>query len=185
MQKMKRFVMMLVAALLLIGAGYSQAKAVTIDPSKLGGDEYDFSTLKGVGPQTISFTLHTAADTLTVDLLGLGIGQVSAYLCSSVSKCNPLLLVNNVKTPDSHSFWQGTGLLSLASTAEFNYSGLLAGTYYLKLVGAPVFAGLVFGAITAELAATPIPASLLMFLTALGGLGFMAKRRKSLSAAIA
>ena len=77
-----------------------------------------------------------------------------------------------------------TGLQSLSGTTLTKF--LSAGTYYLRLFG--VAAGnsaknsvltSLTGNINATVAATPIPPALLLFGTALGGLGFMARRRKA------
>jgi hypothetical protein len=64
-------------------------------------------------------------------------------------------------------------------------TSLAAGTYYLRLFGVSqdgsvgAFSGLLSA--TSAVAATPIPAALLLFITALGGLGFAGWRRKQLS----
>jgi hypothetical protein len=176
---MKRFTMMLAAVLLLVGAAYGPAKAATIglDPSPT--DDASFFLLKGSAAQKVSFTLTQVAD-VTIDLLGLGIPHVNLSLlqCTNAS-CTTTSAVGS-------SGGSGPTGLGFLSTAEFTYAGLLANTKYLiNITGAPLIGlGIVLGQISA-VAATPIPASLLMFLTALGGLGFVAKRRKSLAGAAA
>jgi len=165
---MKRFTMMLAAVLLLAGAAFVPAKAATIglDPSPT--DDADFFVVKGTGAKTVKFTLTQAAD-VTINLLGLGLGAVNFTLCTNAACAGPNGVVAG--TPDLDS-------VGLLSTAEWTYANLSASTnYFIRITGNPAFVGLVLGTISA-VAATPIPASLLMFLTALGGLGFFAKRRK-------
>jgi len=177
---MKRFTMMLAAVLLMAGAAFVPAKAGTIGLDPTPTDDQGFFVTKGSGDNnSTKFTLTQGAN-VTINLLGLGIPHVSLtlYACGDAN-CT----TKSVVAPDAPG--GSLNSLILLSTAEFTYSGLLSTTKYLiSISGAPLLGvGFVLGNISA--AVTPIPASLLMFLTALGGLGFMAKRRKTLSAAIA
>jgi hypothetical protein len=176
MQKMKRFTMMLAAVLLMVGAAFVPAKAATIVLDPTPADDATFSAFKGAGTTTIKFTLTQAAD-VTINLLGIGLGQVSMSLCTTSASCGTPVATDPSNPPSLAS-------LFILSTAEFSYANLSATTYYLNIIGSPAFVGFVLGNISA-VAATPIPASLVMFLTALGGLGFVAKRRRALSSAMA
>jgi len=177
MKKMKRFTMILAAVLLLAGAAFVPAKAATIGLDASPTDNAGFFVLKGASNNnSVQFTLTQAAD-VTINLLALGIPHVSMSLLQcATSACASTSVVATNGAPSLNG-------LVLLSTGEFNYAGLLAGTtYMLSLSGAPFLGmGLVLGSISA-VATTPIPASLLMFLTGLGALGFFAKRRKLASA---
>lgn len=164
---MKRLMMMLAAVLLMAGVAGTPASAVpiTLDPSPT--DIEGFFLQKGPADQQTAFTLTQNAD-VQINLLALGFGGVNFSLlaCTDIT-CATTSAVTGTPTLNA---------LGFASTAEFSYAALSAGTTYLINITGVI--GFVLGVISAQVAATPIPGALLMFLTALGGLGFMTKRRK-------
>ncbi|MES1179653.1 MAG: VPLPA-CTERM sorting domain-containing protein, partial [Hyphomicrobium sp.] len=78
-----------------------------------------------------------------------------------------------------------TGLVSEDETSggTTNLTSLIIGpgTYYLRLFGtiAGVSDNSVLTSLNGTITATPIPAGLPLFVTALGALGFMARRRRT------
>jgi len=94
--------------------------------------------------------------------------------------------------PAPISLTNTTGLLTLGNTngGTLGTLTLTAGTYYLRLFGllpGNINSGHALSGISGSLtvAATPIPAALPLFATALGLMGFFGWRRKSTSAAVA
>jgi hypothetical protein len=74
-----------------------------------------------------------------------------------------------------------TGGSSNGNAAGAGLTSLASGSYYLRIFGVPVgsishFTGQI---VASAVAATPIPAALPLFLSALGALGFAARRRKA------
>jgi hypothetical protein len=144
-----------------------------------------------------SFTLNTAADITAAAsaTAGTNVLESHAALFSSSPSGTTLVVGHN---PDPLTgLTDTTGLLTTVSSTgnsvlnSLNAVNLAAGTYYLRLFG--VIAG--NSAINSKLtglsgtftavAATPIPAALPLFATALGLFGFMGWRRKATPAAAA
>jgi hypothetical protein len=139
------------------------------DTAKLDGavvaDGTDFAEVHAViyGADPSGQDLFTNGDPGIVD------GAGNTNLIDIGSSNSDLLAGGN-----SNGNAAGAGLGSLAS-----------GSYYLRIFGVPVGAISHFtGQITASavMAATPIPAALPLFLSAIGALGFAARRRKPAAA---
>jgi len=134
-----------------------------------------------------SFTLNSAADVSLTSSATAGTNVLDGHaaLFSSSPAGTDLLLASLVDLTDT------TGLLTAGNSAgnpnlnSLDAINLAAGTYYLRLFG--VIAGnsninshltALAGTFTA-VAATPIPAALPLFASALGLFGFMGWRRKA------
>lgn len=166
---MKRFMMALVGAVLAIASMQVSAKAATIDL----GDVTDSSnsTFGGVlgffQPPTaisddIKFTLTAPA-------------FVSGTLNNIQVSFGPFNLLDI--TGFTATFLGNP--LSLDPSGNFSIAGMLAaGDYLIHIAGTT--AGFLGGAyhITVAAATTPIPGALLLFVTALGGMGFVRFRRR-------
>jgi len=175
MKTMTRLMTILAAVLLMAGATLAPARAATIVLDPAPTDTEGFFRLVGPSGSNVTFTLTHNAD-VNINLLALGFGGVNF----SLAACTNALCTTSTGVPGTPTL---NSLGAFVSTAEFSYSALSAGTkYLLSITGV---AGLVLGSLTAQVAATPIPAALLMFLTALGGLGFMAKWRKPMGVSAA
>jgi len=165
---MRRLGLLLIAAVALLVAHHAPASATTILEDVSPVEDQGFITnyhSSGLVNKFYQFDI-TEDGTLTLDLHLFGKINVTIGLFNS----------DGVYTPD-----EGTQVLASLSggTADgtFTYSGLLAGTYFLSLAGFHCSCSGLSGVLQLT-AATPIPAALLMFLTALGGMGFFGWRRK-------
>jgi hypothetical protein len=155
----------------------------------------DFDHGKRYYDYVFSFTLKTAADVMVgaTATAGTNVLESHAALFSS-SPAGTSLDVGHNPGPLT-SLTDTSGLLTAVSSGPGNSvlntltaANLAAGTYYLRLFG--VIAGnsdinshLV--GLSGTVAATPIPAALPLFGTALGLFGFLGWRRKSAAAAAA
>jgi hypothetical protein len=165
---MKRLVTLIAGAILAIGLAKMPAQAATIhlDPSPTdSGSFFQFEqhhgsifSLSNFTDSSLKFTLSDAAD-VTLNLAGLGIQGLKFSL-------------------NGGAFTSVAGNI-LLSGGSFDLGNLVASTsaYVITFKGkVSLFSGSLFGSVVA-VAATPIPPALLMFLTALGGLGFVGWRR--------
>jgi len=179
MQKMKRFMMILAAALLMVGAGYAPAKATTITQGVF--------LVPPVTGNTFVFQVAANSST-TISLSSIGFMQGLSFDVCTNGACGSggtsVFGPGHSVVPLPGQTATLGGFLTLAQATSPSFANLIATTNYYLTVSAPFF-GLVFGLIQTTTTAAPIPASLLMFLTALVGLGFMVKRRKSLLGAVA
>lgn len=141
------------AALLLIGALGHPASASTIDVNPNPIDTFDVGKTKlkvGGFDITYEFRLFHNAD-LTYDI---DTGNVTGFL---------------VELRDASN-----NLISLNALAGDSISPV---TYFFHVIGTSLGAGFFVGTVT--LTATPVPPALVLFLTALGGMGLMAYRRRA------
>jgi hypothetical protein len=173
---MKRILFGLVAAAVMaFGLNLSSASASTITLGTLASGDNDVGThhLSGADAPTlpgITFSLASQAN-VVIDitysaLVGSGINITTAGLFNT-----PGLV-----------FQSPSGSLPGVGAFELSYTNLAAGNYVLSLTGAYFGNNAFLGGIV-NVANTPIPASLLLFVTAFGGLGALGYRRRSLPTA--
>jgi len=145
----------------------------------VGLSQHASATTITINPDPIAFFADSAAPNATVSnayefsftgtadggfgALALGIGGLTTSICGDASCSTPAIASG---TTVSGPF----GLLSLSLGSFTNLAG---GTYFLVVSGlASFFGGGYFGALALNVTpAVPIPPALLLFATALGGLG--------------
>jgi hypothetical protein len=153
----------------------ASATTITIDPNPVAffGDSVGSNDPVS---NAYEFSFTGVADGV-FGALSLGISSLTANICLN-DTCSGVGATVVAGSTVSGPF----GLFSLAGGS---ISGLVGGTYYLVVTGlASAFGGGYFGAISLNVSPVPLPGALLMFLTALGGLGaFKTFRRKSSAAA--
>ncbi|HVO01286.1 MAG TPA: hypothetical protein VMT54_03750 [Candidatus Cybelea sp.] len=156
---MRKFLLALAMVLLGTGMAVHQASALTLNPNPT---DFDIET---VGPGhfqvAYDFTLTQASD---VQFGGISafISNFNVGICSSAA-CPP------------------SDIIKLANTSSFLFltfalgdqNPLAAGTYYLLVAGSgsPIGGKFLVGIKATAIAATPIPASALLLLTAIAALG--------------
>lgn len=165
---MKRLGMLLVLALLAMGVhqGKAAASTVTLIDQKAIADNSDVYG----GP--IAFTLGAASNlTFSISSISGPAFSFAAAICSVAAPCSYVPLSSTLGGA-GNDVTSGSFLASLS-----------AGNYYLNILYTGVSASLskIHFTLTADTAAAPIPPALLMFVTALGGLGFVGYRRRGLS----
>jgi len=175
----KRLLLLLAGALLMLGGLQLSAEAATVPLGNIApgttaqgfGGATGFATHPPINDQ-VTFTL-TAPSTISGNLLN-----------TPMSFTNPIthhvFVVFNAT--DLAATLDGTIALTLDSSGNFSYAGVLSGSHFIQVTG--LTTGINGGAyalsVTAT-AATPIPGTMSLFLTALGGTGgLLAFRRRAL-----
>jgi hypothetical protein len=166
---MRRLALLLLAAVALLIVQHAPASAITVlDPLDTSSDTSVGKTFKSPTffNKTYQFTVAENG-TLTVDL------QLFGHIDATV-----VLTDNNV---NNAPFIPGQLSSVSGATGAFTYAGLVTGTtYFLTLLGFACSCGGYLA--TLSLAATPIPAALVMLLTALGGLSVLGWKRNGSAA---
>jgi hypothetical protein len=188
--EMKRLLGLVVAALLVVGIAQAPAKAATIHLDVNTTAPTNVDTDYAAGAHIFGFKvtfppLHFGFDpnpfndvvkvviTSTTGLVDLAITTVSKVNIANLSYklyTSPTLNMASLVTPST----------SNPSSPALSFAQLAAGTYYLKIKGSTWLGSYVTK--LAATAVTPIPAALLMFMTALSGLGFAGYRRRKATA---
>jgi hypothetical protein len=173
---MKLFLSMALALVGWVAAAHqAAATTITIDPNPVAfvGDLFGS---KDPVSNAYEFSFTGVADGW-FGAKALGIKNFTASICLNATCSGPDATVVAGST--------ASGPFGLFSLAGGSISGLVGGTYYLVITGfSSFFGGGYFGAISLNVSPVPLPGALLMFLTALGGLGaFKTFRRKSSAAA--
>jgi hypothetical protein len=165
------------------------------DPATQGIDNSHFDNGKRYYDYIFSFTLNTTADVTAGSTATAGTNVLESHMALfSSSPANTDLNVGHNPNPLT-SLADTSGLLGETSHGPANSilntltaANLASGTYFLRMFG--VIAGnseinsrLV--ALNGTVAATPIPATLPLFATALGLFGYLGRRRKAAAFAIA
>jgi hypothetical protein len=174
---MKQFLGLLAAVCLMIGGAATQSNAAPVGTTHTPFGDLTNGDTFGVGGLFNSPT---------------GAGLFDEYQFSlSAPATNSNLIIQYAYTGLAAQFILSDNLGNLYSATPISLGGggfqvtfanLAAGlTYFLDFAG-HVNAGFSFYGGSAQLAATPIPAALLLFVSALGGLGFAGYRRRKLSA---
>jgi hypothetical protein len=171
-----------------VGIGDPALNFSVTDPATQGIDNGDFDNGKRYYDYIFSFTLNGAADVTASSAATAGTNVLESHMALfSGSPANTDLNVGHNPDPLT-TLVDTSGLLAETSHGPANSvlnsltaANLAAGTYFLRMFG--VIAGnseinsrLV--ALSGSVAATPIPAALPLFATALGLFGYLGWRRK-------
>jgi len=175
---MRRLGLLLVAAIALLVAHHAPASATTVlDPIDTSSDTIVGKKFKSPTAFANLYEFTVAENgTLTIDLHLFG--KISVDVSLTDESVGPMTPTSKPSKPLSTL----SGNPTPNADGIFTYAGLVTGTtYLLAIIGYACSCGGYQA--TLSLAATPIPAALVMFLTALGGLGFFGwKRNGSLKA---
>jgi hypothetical protein len=168
---MKKFLMLIAVGVVAIALGQKPAAATTVDlhelsagsSSSIGNSFSSTTSLKSFSDEYL-FTLQTASD-VTLSLVTGGT-QI-------------LLNIVALSSDDGTTLQSYTPTVQTVGTAViYSFAGLLTGKqYFLDLGGKYNGAFNQYGG-QINVAATPIPPALLLFVTAIGGLGLVGYRRK-------
>jgi hypothetical protein len=180
---MKRLMMLLVAGLLGLGAATQSASASTFDLGTLSEGSTSAIVVNLGDPAPVSFS-----DTINFSLAGVQTSLVGALTDLS----NFLGVPTNSLNFNLDLFSAGDPLTSLGNFTDatgtalaFSYLNLAAGDYFFQISG-NIGGGTVFGnayQYRFEVSEVPLPPALLLFATALGGMGLLGYRRRKNGAA--
>lgn len=171
---MQRLIGLLAGVLLSLCVMQASAGATTITLDATPSGDTAYTGAGHVG--TFSFSLHPLGfhfeSAAFEDVVTLNLNSTTGFANLDLTT---LLNVNITGLTYTlyNSLSQSLGSLS-------TYTQLGVGTYFLKISGATTL-GLYVTKLEAQ-AVTPIPPALLLFMTALGGLGFASYRRRNLAA---
>ena len=169
---MKHFMSFLVGLALAIGVAQMPAQAATINLGNIAPG----SSSSGFGGAFGVMTFPNIADTVQFHLTADS--TISGNIADIPFAIGPFTFLSASGFTVSLN---GVTSLTVDGSGNFSYGGLLtAGDYFLDIGG--ITTGIFGGGYqisVAAVAATPIPAALLLFLTALGGLGAVTWRRRS------
>jgi hypothetical protein len=166
---MKKFLLVLALALGL-GAVSHQASAttITINPNPLAIFGETAAPNENIS-NAYQFSFTGTANGF-FGALSFAVQNLATAICTDAT-CSGGTIATGVT---------GSGPFGLLSLSIGSFTGLAGGTYYLVIAGlASHFGGAYLGGVALDVTATtPIPAALLMFMTALGGLGVFGRFRK-------
>lgn len=170
---MKRIMMALVAGLLAFAADRTASASTfdlgTLDPGTTSGTVFNLGIPAPVSfSDTINFSLSGVQNALIgtlTDVSFAGVTDSSNFSLDLFSASDPLTSLGN--------FVDATG-----TVLAFSYLNLAAGDYFFRISGD---VGGVLGSVYQyrfEVSEVPLPPALLLFATALGGLGVAGYRRR-------
>nr|WP_298685051.1 hypothetical protein [uncultured Dongia sp.] len=176
---MNKITALLFAAGLTLGVATSPASASNFDLGTLSSDTTGFVANFGTGIQTFSDQIAFSLTGLSTSLVGSISDVVTTFLGAPVNSVNFVLDLFSVGDPVTslghYEDLSGTGI-------AFNYADLAAGDYFFRITGSTA-AGGNFYSYKFAVTETPIPPALLLFGTALGGMGIAAYRKRKAAAA--
>jgi hypothetical protein len=153
---------------------HASATTIPIDPNPIAIFGDSASSNASVS-NAYQFSFAGTADG-SFGALALLIGNLDTKICTT-EDCTGLNAIKAAGSTVSGPF----GLLSLSIGS---FTNLVGGTYFLVVSGlASGFGGGYLGALSLNVTATPIPPALMLFLTAIGGLGGFGYFRRKASAA--
>lgn len=180
---MKRLMMMLAAGVLSLSAAMQSASASTFDLGVLnpGTTEAVVVNLGLPSPVSFSDTINFSLTSVKTSLVG-ALTDLSDFLGVPTNSLTFNLDLFSALDPSTSlgSFTDPTG-----NSLAFSYLNLAAGDYFFTISGA-IGGGDVFGnayRYRFEVSEVPLPPALLLFATALGGMGLLGYRRRKGGAA--
>lgn len=159
---MKRLMMALVGVLLAVAGSQVSAQATTLDLGDVTNstsDQFSGPAAPGAVAYDITFSLSTLSS-VTVNLANFNLVPATFNITGFSATSPDFTLVGGVGGP-------------------FSFAGILAaGNYLIQVVGTATGSHGGLWETTVAAAATPIPGALLLFMTAIGGMGFLGLRRR-------
>jgi hypothetical protein len=176
---MKKLMMLLVASVLAFGAAERPASATTydlgtIDPGTTVGVNGSLGPGAATFDDTLNFSLASVQSALAGSFTDLdhiiGSVDISSFSLDLFGTTDPLTSLGHFSDP--------TGV-----AVAFSYLNLAAGDYFFHLTGGfESGSGGGFYRYRFDVSEVPIPPALLLFATALGGMGLLGYRRRNLQA---
>jgi hypothetical protein len=176
---MKKLMMLLVASVLAFGAAERSASATTYDLGTIvPGTTTGINGSVGPGAATLDDTLNFSLASVQTALVGsftdlfhlVGNVDISSFSLD-------LFSTSDMSTSLGH-FADPAGI-----AVAFSYLNLAAGDYFFHLTGGiPPGANGGFYQYRFEVSEVPLPPALLLFATALGGMGLLGYRRRNMQA---
>lgn len=178
---MKKIIALLFAAGLSLGISQTPAAASNFDLGTLSpaGSTTGFVANFGSGIQTFTDTIYFSLAGVSNSLIGQ-ITDLSSIFGQAVDSLN--FTLDLFSTSDSATslgnFSDPTG-----AGISFNYADLAAGDYFFRIAGDSAPTGNAYNySFNVKVTETPIPPALLLFGTALGGMGMAAYRKRKAAA---
>lgn len=171
---MKRLLALLFASLLVVGLAGRPAAASTFDLGTIAPGDDTKGIVANFGTGVVSFedTIELALSFISTSLVG-AIGDISF---GGVGSVNFQLDLFNEADPATSL---GTVTDLSGTTLTFSYLNLAAGDYFLRVMGDTGNAGNSYKYRFVVRTKVPIPPALLLFATAIGGLGLIGYRRRN------
>ncbi|MDY0872566.1 hypothetical protein [Dongia rigui] len=175
---MKKIIALLFAAGLSLGVAHTPAKASNFDLGALSADTSGFVANFGSNittfTDTIAFSLAGVSNALVGSIEDLN--NIFGQVVDSFNFSLDLFKVGDDTTLGHYTDATGTGI-------SFNYADLAAGDYFFRITGDSSPKGNAYNYhFNVKVTETPIPPALLLFGTALGGMGFAAYRKRKAAA---
>lgn len=171
---MKKIIALLFAAGLSLGVAHTPAKASNFDLGTLDTDTTGFVANFGSNITTFTDTIYFSLAGVSNSLIG-SISDLSSIFGQVVNSINfsfDLFKVGDDTTLGHYADPTGAGI-------SFNYADLAAGDYFFRISGDSAKTGNAYNYhFNVKVTETPIPPALLLFGTALGGMGFAAYRKR-------
>jgi len=174
---MKRLIALLFAGLLVVGLAGRPAAASTFDLGTItpGDDTTGFVANFGTGIASFEDKIKFSLSFVSTSL----VGAISDIAFGGVDSANFQLDLFNESDPAS-SLGAFTDLSG--TTLAFSYLNLAAGDYFFRVMGDTGPKGNIYKYRFTAGTEVPIPPALLLFATAVGGLGLAGYRRRRLGA---
>jgi hypothetical protein len=175
MGQMKRLLAMLFASVVLVGLGRGPAAASTFDLGTItpGDDTTGVVANFGTGIASFEDTIKFSLSFISTSL----VGAIRDISFGGVDSANFQLDLFNDSDPATSL---GTFTDLSGTTLAFSYLNLAAGDYFFRVMGNTGPGGNIYRYRFAAGTEVPIPPALLLFATAMGGLGFIGYRRRKL-----
>jgi hypothetical protein len=174
---MKKIIALLFAAGLSLGVAHTPAKASNFDLGTLSTDTSGFVANFGSNIKTFTDTIYFSLADVSSTLVGqiTDLSSIFGQVVDSINFSLDLFKVGDDTTLGHYADATGTGI-------SFNYADLAAGDYFFRISGDSSPKGNAYDySFNVKVTETPIPPALLLFGTALGGMGLAAYRKRKAS----
>ena len=174
---MKRLVALLFASLVVVGLAGRPADASTFDLGTIAPGDESAGFVANFGTGIVSFedTIKFSLSFISTSL----VGAIQDIAFAGVDSANFQLDLFNASDPATSI---GTFADLSGTTLAFSYLNLAAGDYFFRVMGDTGPGGNIYKYRFVAGTEVPIPAALLLFATAVGGLGLAGYRRRKLRA---
>jgi hypothetical protein len=177
MEPMKRLVALLFASLVVAGLAGRPASASTFDLGTITPGDTTTGFVANFGTGIVSFedTIKFSLSFISTSL----VGAIQDISFAGVDSANFQIDLFNESDPATSL---GTFTDLSGTTLAFSYLNLAAGDYFFRVMGDTGPGGNIYKYRFVAGTEVPIPAALLLFATAVGGLGLAGYRRRKLGA---